>query len=156
MWRAVGLQPQPPGRGGARRWSEQGGSCGLLSRAVVTVHAPKRASLHDARRHPESDARVRWVSSTEELVMSAGIMLRSFAAVLVCVLGVGQTRGETAWTAVLTQQALAAGYPGTLPPNLSIVLGFATQLKSVQVKQLLADAKHKRRNLNVRLAHHLN
>src|ERR1700720_2768775 len=29
MWRAAGLQPQPPGRGCARRWSEQGGSCGL-------------------------------------------------------------------------------------------------------------------------------
>jgi hypothetical protein len=41
--------------------------------------------------------------------MSAGTGLRSFAAVLVCVLGVGQTRGETPWTAVLTQQALAAG-----------------------------------------------
>jgi hypothetical protein len=86
--------------------------------------------------------------------MSAGIMLRSFAAVLVCVLGVGQTRGETPWTAVLTQQALAAGYPATLPPNLSMVLGLATQGKSVQVKQLVTRAEQKVRTFNVSVAHH--
>ena len=86
--------------------------------------------------------------------MSAGIMLRSFAALLVCVLGVGQTRGETPWTAVLTQQALAAGYPATLPPNLSMVLGLATQGKSVQVKQLVTRAEQKVRTFNVSVAHH--
>jgi hypothetical protein len=86
--------------------------------------------------------------------MSAGIMLRSFAAVLVCVLGVGQTRGETPWTAVLTQQALAAGYPATLPPNLSMVLGLATQGKSVQVRQLVTRAEQKVRTFNVSVAHH--
>jgi len=81
-------------------------------------------------------------------------MLRSFAALLVCVLGVGQTRGETPWTAVLTQQALAAGYPATLPPNLSMVLGLATQGKSVQVKQLVTRAEQKVRTFNVSVAHH--
>ncbi len=86
--------------------------------------------------------------------MSAGIMLRSFAALLVCVLGVGQTRGETPWTAVLTQQALAAGYPATLPPNLSMVLGLAAQGKSVQVKQLVTRAEQKVRTFNVSVAHH--
>lgn len=86
--------------------------------------------------------------------MSAGIMLRSFAAVLVCVLGVGQTRGETPWTDVLTQQALAAGHPGTLPPNLSMVLGLATQGKSVQVRQLVTRAEQKVRTFNVSVAHH--
>jgi hypothetical protein len=86
--------------------------------------------------------------------MSAGIMLRSFAAVLVCVLGVGQTRGETPWTAVLTQQALAAGYPATLPPNLSMVLGLGTQGKSVQVRQLVTRAEQKVRTFNVSVAHH--
>ncbi len=86
--------------------------------------------------------------------MSAGIMLRSFAALLVCVLGVGQTRGETPWTAVLTQQALAAGYPATLPPNLSMVLGLATQGKSVQVRQLVTRAEQKVRTFNVSVAHH--
>jgi len=86
--------------------------------------------------------------------MSAGVMLRSFAAVLVCVLGVGQTRGETPWTAVLTQQALAAGYPATLPPNLSMVLGLAAQGKSVQVKQLVTRAEQKVRTFNVSVAHH--
>ena len=35
--------------------------------------------------------------------MSAAIMLRSFAAVLGCVLGVAAARGETPWTAALTQ-----------------------------------------------------
>ena len=86
--------------------------------------------------------------------MSAVIMLRSFAALLVCVLGVGQTRGETPWTAVLTQQALAAGYPATLPPNLSMVLGLAAQGKSVQVKQLVTRAEQKVRTFNVSVAHH--
>ena len=86
--------------------------------------------------------------------MSAGIRFRSFAAVLVCVLGVGQTRGETPWTAVLTQQALAAGYPATLPPNLSMVLGLATQGKSVKVKQLVTRAEQKVRTFNVSVAHH--
>ena len=86
--------------------------------------------------------------------MSAGIRLRSFAAVLVCVLGVGQARGETPWTDVLTQQALAAGYPATLPPNLSMVLGLATQGKSVKVKQLVTRAEQKVRTFNVSVAHH--
>ena len=86
--------------------------------------------------------------------MSAGIMLRSFAALLVCVLGVGQTRGETPWTDVLTQQAVAAGYPATLPPNLSMVLGLATQGKSVKVKQLVTRAEQKVRTFNVSVAHH--
>ena len=86
--------------------------------------------------------------------MSTGITLRSFAAVLVCVLGVGQTRGETPWAAVLTQQALAAGYPATLPPNLSMVLGLATQGKSVQVRQLVTRAEQKVRTFNVSVAHH--
>jgi len=86
--------------------------------------------------------------------MSAGIMLRSLAAVLVCVLGVGQTRGETPWTAVLTQQALAAGYPATLPPNLSMVLGLAAQGKSVEVRQLVTRAEQKVRTFNVSVAHH--
>ena len=86
--------------------------------------------------------------------MSAGIMLRSFAALLVCVLGVGQTRGETPWTDVLTQQAVAAGYPATLPPNLSMVLGLATQGKSVKVKQLVTRAEQKVRTFNVSVTHH--
>jgi hypothetical protein len=86
--------------------------------------------------------------------MSAGIRLRSLAAALVCVLGVGQTRGETPWTAVLTQQALAAGYPATLPPNLSMVLGLATQGKSVKVRQLVTRAEQKVRTFNVSVAHH--
>jgi len=86
--------------------------------------------------------------------MSAGIMLRSFAALLVCVLGVGQTRGETPWTDVLTQQAVAAGYPATLPPNLSMVLGLATQGKSVKVKQLVTRAEQKVRTFNVSVARH--
>jgi len=86
--------------------------------------------------------------------MSAGIRLRSFAAVLVCVLGAGQARAETPWTDVLTQQALAAGYPATLPPNLSMVLGLATQGKSVKVKQLVTRAEQKVRTFNVSVAHH--
>ena len=86
--------------------------------------------------------------------MSAGTGLRSFAAVLVCVLGVGQTRGETPWTAVLTQQALTAGPQATLPPNLSMVLGLATEPKSVAVRQLVTRAEQKVRTFNVSVAHH--
>jgi len=86
--------------------------------------------------------------------MSAGIMPRSFAAVLVCVLGVGQTRGETPWTAVLTQQALTAGHPSTLPPNLSVVLGLSAQGKSIEVRQLVTRAEQKVRTFNVSVAHH--
>jgi hypothetical protein len=86
--------------------------------------------------------------------MSAGIRLRSFAAVLVCVLGVGQTRGETPWTAVLTQQALTAGHQATLSPNLSMVLGLATEPKSVAVRQLVTRAEQKVRTFNVSVAHH--
>jgi hypothetical protein len=86
--------------------------------------------------------------------MSAGIRLRSFAAVLVCVLGVGQTRGETPWTAVLTQQALTAGHQATLSPNLSMVLGLASEPKSVAVRQLVTRAEQKVRTFNVSVAHH--
>jgi hypothetical protein len=86
--------------------------------------------------------------------MSAAIRLRSFAAVLVCVLGVEQTRGETPWTAVLTQQALTAGHPSTLPPNLSVVLGLAAQGKSIEVRQLVTRAEQKVRTFNVSVAHH--
>jgi hypothetical protein len=86
--------------------------------------------------------------------MSAGIRIRSFAAVLVCVLGVGQTRGETPWTAVLMQQALTAGHPSTLPPNVSTVLGLAAQGKSVEVRQLVTRADKKVRTFNVSVAHH--
>jgi hypothetical protein len=86
--------------------------------------------------------------------MSAAIRLRSFAAVLVCVLGVGQTRGETPWTTVLTQQALTAGHPSTLPPNLSVVLGLAAQGKSIAVRQLVTRAEQKVRTFNVSVAHH--
>jgi hypothetical protein len=86
--------------------------------------------------------------------MSAGIRLRSFAAVLVCVLGVGQARGETPWTDVLTQQALTAGQQATLSPNLSMVLGLSTEPKSVAVRQLVTRAEHKVRTFNVSVAHH--
>jgi hypothetical protein len=86
--------------------------------------------------------------------MSAGIRLRSFAAVLVCVLGVGQTRGETPWTAVLTQQALTAGHQATLPPNLSRVLGLAAQGKGIEVRQLVTRAGKKVRTFNVSVADH--
>ena len=86
--------------------------------------------------------------------MNARIVLGSFAAVLVCVLGVGPTRGETPWTTVLTQQALAAGYQSTLPPNLSMVLGLAAQGKSVEVRQLVNRADRKVRTFNVSVAHH--
>jgi hypothetical protein len=86
--------------------------------------------------------------------MSAGIRLRSFAAVLVCVFGVGQTRGETPWTAVLTQQALTAGHQATLSPNLSMVLGLASEPKSVAVRQLVTRAEQKVRTFNVSVAHH--
>jgi len=86
--------------------------------------------------------------------MSAGIRLRSFAAALVCVLGVGPTRGETPWTAVLTQHALTAGHPSTLPPNLSVVLGLAAQGQSVEVRQLVTRAEQKVRTFNVVVAHH--
>src|ERR1700730_5127405 len=86
--------------------------------------------------------------------MSAGIRLRSIAAELVCVLGVGQTRGETPWTAVLTQQALTAGPQATLPPNLSMVLGLHTEPKSVAVRQLVTRAEQQVRTFNVSVAHH--
>ena len=86
--------------------------------------------------------------------MSAGLRVRSFAAVLVCVLGVGQMRGETPWTTVLTQQALTAGHPSTLPPNLSVVLGLAAQGKSIEVRQLVTRAVQKVRTFNVSVAHH--
>src|SRR3982074_102926 len=85
--------------------------------------------------------------------MSAAIRLRSFAAVLVCVLGVGQARGETPWTAVLTQQALTDGHQATLPPNVSTVLGLAAQGKSVEVRQLVPRAQKKGRSFNFRGAH---
>ena len=86
--------------------------------------------------------------------MSAAIMLRSFAAVLGCVLGVAAARAETPWTATLTQQALTAGYPATLPPNVSLVLGLAAGGKSVPVKQLVTRAEQKVRTFNVSVAHH--
>jgi hypothetical protein len=86
--------------------------------------------------------------------MSAAIMLRSFAAVLVCVLGVVPARAETRWTDALTQQALSAGYQATLSPNLSMVLGLATEPKSVPVKQLVTRAEQKVRTFNVSVAHH--
>jgi len=86
--------------------------------------------------------------------MSAGIRLRSFAAVLLCVLGVGQTHGETPWTAVLSQQALAAGHQATLSPNLSMVLGLATKPQSVAVRQLATRAEQKVHTFNVSVAHH--
>src|SRR3982074_1893665 len=86
--------------------------------------------------------------------MSAAIRLRAFAEVLVCVLGVGQARGETPWTAVLTQQALTDGHQSTLPPNVSTVLGLAAQGKSVEVKQLVTRAEQKVRTFNVSVAHH--
>ena len=86
--------------------------------------------------------------------MSAGVMLRSFAAVLGCVLGGVPARGETPWTAALTQQALTAGYQATLPPNVSMVLGLGTQGKSVAVRQLVTRAEQKVRTFNVSVAHH--
>jgi len=86
--------------------------------------------------------------------MSAGVMLRSFAAVLGCVLGGVPARGETPWTAALTQQALTAGYQATLPPNVSMVLGLGTQGKSVAVRQLVTRAEQKVRTFNVSVARH--
>jgi hypothetical protein len=86
--------------------------------------------------------------------MSAAIILRSFAAVLVCVLGVVPARAETPWIAALTQQALSAGYQATLPPNVSLVLGLAADGKSVPVKQLVTRAEQKVRTFNVSVAHH--
>jgi len=86
--------------------------------------------------------------------MSAAIILRSFAAVLLCVLGVVPARAETPWIAALTQQALNAGYQATLPPNVSLVLGLAADGKSVPVKQLVTRAEQKVRTFNVSVAHH--
>jgi hypothetical protein len=86
--------------------------------------------------------------------MSAAIILRSFAAVLVCVLGVVPSRAETQWIAALTQQALNAGYQATLPPNVSLILGLAAGGKSVPVKQLVTRAEQKVRTFNVSVAHH--
>jgi hypothetical protein len=86
--------------------------------------------------------------------MSAAIRLRSFAAVLVCVLGVGQTRAETPWTAVLIEQALTGGHQATLPPNVSRVLGLAAQGKSIEVRQLVTRADKIVRTFNVSVAHH--
>jgi hypothetical protein len=86
--------------------------------------------------------------------MSAAIRLRSFAAVLVCVLGVGQTRAETPWTAVLIEQALTGGHQATLPPNVSRVLGLAAQGKSIEVRQLVTRADKIVRTFNVSVARH--
>src|SRR5205814_1484049 len=52
------------------------------------------------------------------------------------------------------QQALTAGYPATLPPNVSLVLGLAAGGKSVPVKQLVTRAEQKVRTFNVSVAHH--
>jgi len=130
MWRAVGLQPSRQGEESRGDGSEQGGSCGYFPGRSSRLHAPKRASLHDARRHPESDARVRWVQQHRGACNECGYHAQVIRGGTVCVLGVGQTRGETPWTAVLTQQALAAGYPATLPPNLSMVLGWLPRAKA--------------------------
>src|SRR5205823_7834267 len=77
--------------------------------------------------------------------MSAAIMLRSFAAVLGCVLGVAAARAETPWTATLTQQALTAGYPATLPPNVSRSEEHTSELQSLAylVCRLLLEKKKK-------------
>ncbi|HEY0767252.1 MAG TPA: hypothetical protein VGD47_04795 [Steroidobacteraceae bacterium] len=86
--------------------------------------------------------------------MSTRSMLGSFVVVLVCAASVGPTRGETPWTGVLTQQALASGHHSTLPPHLSRVLGLTAKAESIEVRQLVTRADQTVRTFNVSVAHH--
>ena len=72
--------------------------------------------------------------------------------VTACIAGTGPVRGDTAWTGVLTQQALQRGYQATLPPHVSMVLGLSTKSESVPVRQLMSRAADKVRTYNVSVA----
>src|SRR5256885_13771984 len=125
MWRG-GRQPQLSGWGRATGWSGEGGSwcrfrrtssrCTRQGGPVYTtagVLNPGARCVNTGRR----------VGGAKELVMSAGVMLRSFAAVLGGGLGGGAARGEAPGTAALPPQAPPAGYQAPPPPHLSVVLG---------------------------------
>jgi S1-C subfamily serine protease len=60
----------------------------------------------------------------------------------------------TAWTDVLTRQALDTGFLSRLPPNLSVLLGLAPHGEGVDVRQLLDRAGKIIRSFNVRVANH--
>src|SRR5256885_8641300 len=106
MWRG-GRQPQLSGWGRATGWSGEGGSwcrfrrtssrCTRQGGPVYTtagVLNPGARCVNTGRR----------VGGAKELVMSAGVMLRSFAAGLGGVLGGGPARGGTPWNAALTNR----------------------------------------------------
>lgn len=58
---------------------------------------------------------------------------------------------ETSWTAVLTQQALTAGFPARVPPHVAMVLGLTPkgEGEGVPVKQLASRADQQVHTYNV-------
>jgi hypothetical protein len=77
------------------------------------------------------------------------------AAGLLCGVTLAATGGgATPWTEVLTQRALAGGYPGTLPPHLSMVLGLTRKPTGLPVRRLVSRNDLTVRTLNVSVARH--
>jgi hypothetical protein len=73
-------------------------------------------------------------------------------ATLVCVLAAAVSPAETSWTSVLTQQALSAGFPATVPPHVAMVLGLTPKGEGVPFKQLVSRADQQVHTFNVSVA----
>lgn len=76
----------------------------------------------------------------------------SGTTILVCLLAAAASLAETSWTSVLTQQALTAGFPSTVPPHVATVLGLTPKAESVPVKQLVSRADQQVHTFNVSVA----
>lgn len=86
--------------------------------------------------------------------MKARDRLGRLVFVTLCIAGMGPLKGDAAWTGALTQQALTSGFQATLPPHVSVVLGLASKIESVPVRQLVSRAGQKVHTYNVSVAHH--
>lgn len=78
--------------------------------------------------------------------------LGSGMATLVCLLAAAAALAQSPWVSVLTQQALTAGFPGTVPPHVAMVLGLTPKEEGVPVKQLVSHADQQVHTFNVSVA----